>query len=144
MTKAIHIRECLKQLEDQVSTWPHVSVHPHRFGGRKFRFRSAEVGHLHSGGEIEIPFPRSFRDELLAQGLAEEHRWVPDSGWITFRVRSEDDVKRALWLLRLSYLRFVLKAAPDPRKLFEEESEQLHLSAQFKALLECLVPLVQR
>jgi len=82
-----------------------------------------------------------FANELLAQGLAEEHRWVPDSGWITFRVHSEDDVKRALWLLRLSYLRFVLKAAPDPRKLFQQESEQLHVSPQCKALLEQFVHL---
>jgi len=131
----------LKKLEDQVSTWPHVSVHPHRFGGREFRFGNAEVGHMHNGGQVEVPFPRSFRDELLAQGLAEEHRWVPDSGWITFRVHSEDEVKHALWLLRLSYLRFALKTTLDPRKLFEQESEQLHLSPQFKALLEHFVPL---
>ena len=38
-------------------------------------------------------FPRSIRDALLAEGLAEEHHWVPNSGWITFRVRSEDDLK---------------------------------------------------
>jgi len=96
---------------------------------------------MHNGGQVEVPFPRSFRDELLAQGLAEEHRWVPDSGWITFRVHSEDEVKHALWLLRLSYLRFALKTTLDPRKLFEQESEQLHLSPQFKALLEHFVPL---
>ena len=142
--KAVRIREYLMEIEDHVYVLPHVSVHPHRFGGREFRFGNAEVGHLHHSGEVEIPFPRSFRDELLAQGLAEEHRWVPDSGWITFRVHSEDGVKRALWLLRLSYLRFVLKAAPDPRKLFQQESEQLHLSPQFKALLEQFVPLAQQ
>jgi len=41
----------------------------------------------------------------LGKGLAEEHRWVPDSGWITFHMRSEDDVAHALWLMQLSYLR---------------------------------------
>jgi hypothetical protein len=136
------IRGYLKEVEDQVSTWAHISVHPHRFGGREFRLGNAEVGHLHHGGEVEIPFPRSFRDELLAQGLAEKHRWVPDSGWITFRVRGEDNVKHALWLLRLSYLRFALKSAPDARKLFEQESEQLRLSPQLKTLLRNFVPLV--
>jgi len=134
----------LKKLEEQVSTWPNISIHPHRFGGREFRFGDAEVGHMHDGGVVDIPFPCSFRDELLAEGLAEKHRWVPNSGWITFHVHSEDDVNHALWLMRLSYLRYVLKTAPDPRKLFEQEGEQLHLGPQFKALLERFVPLMPR
>jgi hypothetical protein len=52
--------EHLKKLEDKVSTWPQVSVHPHRFGDREFRFGSAEIGHVHAGGMVDIPFPRSF------------------------------------------------------------------------------------
>jgi hypothetical protein len=49
----------LKKLEDEVSAWPNISIHPHRFGGREFRFGSAEVGHVHAGGIVDIPFPRS-------------------------------------------------------------------------------------
>src|SRR5437764_13202189 len=129
-----------KRFEDEVSTWPHVSIHPHRFGGIEFRFRDAEVGHIHIGGFVDIPFPRSVRDALLADGLAEEHHWVPNSGWITFRIRSEEDLSHALWLMRLSYLRYALKKAADPRELFEQESKQLCLSPQFKSLLEPFVP----
>jgi hypothetical protein len=130
----------LKKLEDEVSVWPQISVHPHRFAGREFRFGSAEVGHVHTGGIVDIPFPRSVRDALLAEGLVEGHRWVPNSGWITFHVRSDEDLKHALWLMRLSYLRYLLKSATDPRKLLEQESERLHLSPQFRSLLEPLVP----
>src|SRR5439155_3414558 len=130
----------LKRLEEEVSTWPNISVYPHRFGGREFRFGSAEVGHMHTGGIVDIPFPRSLRDALLKEGLAEEHRWVPNSGWITFRIRSDEDHKHALWLMRLSYLRYSLKKAADPREVFEQESEQLRLSPQFKSLLERFVP----
>ena len=130
----------LKKLEDEISTWPSISIHSHRFGGKEFRFGSAEVGHVHAGGIVDIPFPRSVRDALLAEGLAEEHHWVPNSGWITFRVESEDDLKHALWLMRLSYLRHTLKTATDPRGLLEHESEELHLSPQFKSLLEPFVP----
>jgi|ERR1700687_1366456 len=83
----------MKKLEGEVSAWPQISVHPHRFGGKEFRFWSAEVGHVHTGGVVDIPFPRSIHDALLAEGLAEEHRWVPDSGWITFHVRSDEDLK---------------------------------------------------
>jgi hypothetical protein len=120
--------------------WPQVSVHPHRFGGKEFRFGSAEVGHVHTGGIVDIPLPRSIRDLLLAEGLAEEHRWVPNSGWITFHVRSEEGLKQALRLMRLSYLRYVLKTTRDPRGLLEQESGRLHLNPQFKSLLEPFVP----
>ena len=131
---------CLEKLEDVVSAWPNVSVHPHRFGGREFRFGDAEVGHVHKNGVVDIPFPRSVRDALLEDSLAEEHHWVPHSGWITFQMRTEEDLNHAVWLMRLSYLRYALKTSADPQKLFELESEQLRLSPAFKLLLEPFVP----
>jgi hypothetical protein len=130
----------LKELEDEISAWPNISVHPHRFGGKEFLFGSAEVGHVHAGGIVDIPFPRSVRDALLANGLAEEHRWVPNSGWTTFRVGSEEDLSHALWLMRLSHIRYALKTATDPRGLLEQESEELNLSPEFRSLLEKFVP----
>jgi Family of unknown function (DUF5519) len=126
----------LNKLEQEVSQWPDISIHPHRFGGKEFRLGGAEVGHVHTGGIVDIPFPRLIRDALLAEGLAEEHRWVPNSGWVTFHVGSEEDLERALWLMRLSYLRYSLKTASDPRGLLEKESAVLHLSPQFRSLLE--------
>ena len=129
-----------KNLEEAISKWPNVSTHPHGFGGTEFRFGSAEIGHIHVGGVVDIPFPRPVRNALLAAGLVEEHRWVPNSGWTTFHVHSDADFKSALWLMRLSYVRYALKTAPDPRRLLERESEELDLSPQFKLLLEPFVP----
>jgi hypothetical protein len=135
--------ELLKILEEKVSLWPGVSVHPHRFGGREFCLGRLEVGHTHSDGSVDIPFPRALHDQLLSEGLAQKHHWVPDSGWTTFMVRVHQDVEHALRLLRLSYLRYVLKAVPDPGKRFETESEQLGLSPQIRNLLRMFVPLSQ-
>jgi hypothetical protein len=132
--------EDLEKLAQEVSSWPQVSVHPHRFGGREFRIGSAEIGHVHTGGVVDIPFPRSVRDALLIAGLAQEHRWVPNSGWITFQIRSETDFKHAVWLMQLSYLRYALKTASDPRRVLDEYSEELQLSPQFKSLFEPFVP----
>jgi hypothetical protein len=129
-----------KKLEAEVSAWPKVSVHPHRFGGTEFQFGDAEIGHVHTNGVVDIPFPRSVRDALLAQGLAAEHRWVPNSGWISFWMRHEGDFSHALWLMRLSYLRYALKHSADAQKLFEQESVALRLNPQFKSLLEPFVP----
>jgi len=133
----------LKKLGEEVSAWPQISIHPHCFGGTEFRFGNAELGHVYVGGVVDIPFPRPVRDALLAEGLAEKHHWVPNSGWTTFRIRREEDFKHALWLLRLSYLRYTLKTASDPRGLLEHESEELGLSSKFRSLLEPFVPLAE-
>src|SRR5580692_10269108 len=130
----------LSRLEDEVSAWPNVSAHLHRFGGKEFRFGKAEIGHVHQNGTVDIPFPRPVRDALLEESHAEEHRWVPNSGWATFRVRGEADVRHATKLMRISYLRYALKAASDPHQLLIQESEALHLSPRFVSLLERFVP----
>jgi hypothetical protein len=130
----------LSRLEDEVSAWPNVSAHLHRFGGKEFRFGKAEIGHVHQNGTVDIPFPRPVRDALLEESQAEEHRWVPNSGWATFRVRGEADVRHATKLMRISYLRYALKAASDPHQLLIQESEALHLSPRFVSLLERFVP----
>jgi hypothetical protein len=130
----------LEEFEREISGWPHVSVYPHRFGGREFRFRKAEVGHVHTNGVVDIPFPRSIRNALLEDDLAEEHRWVPDSGWTTFRMGHERDTKHGLWLMRLSYVRYALKTRESPLEFFEKESSDLHLSPRLKLLLAPFIP----
>jgi Luciferase len=129
----------VRQIEKEILRWPNVTSHSHRFGGREFRWGSAEIGHVHDGGVLDIPFPRSIRDALLEEGLAEQHRWVPDSGWTTFRVRKEGSLKHALWLLRISYLRYALKKSDAPEALFEQEAEHLGLSERFRSLLSPFV-----
>lgn len=131
----------VRMLESEVASWPGVSVHPHRFGGREFRFGKAEIGHAHMGGVVvDIPFPRAMRDALLAEGLAEEHHWVPNSGWTTFRVRREEQMQQAIWLMRLSYARYAIKNANAAREVFEEESRRLALREPFRSLLERFLP----
>jgi hypothetical protein len=130
----------LERLKEEVSRWPQISVHPHRFGGTEFRFRRAEVGHVHQGGVVDIPFPRSIRDALLTEGLAEQHHWIPNSGWITFHMRGDQDLPHALWLMRLSYLRYALKIDGDPRKLLDQECEDLRLGTPFASLLAQFIP----
>jgi hypothetical protein len=97
--------EFVRSLESEIVQWPHITAHSHRFGGREFLFGKAEVGHIHLGGVVDIPFTRPIHDALLEERLAENHHWVPNSGWISFRVRNKQDYEHALWLMRLSYLR---------------------------------------
>src|SRR5690349_3356571 len=93
----------VKRLVEQVAAWPGVAVAPHRLGGTEFRFGRGEIGHVHPGGMVDVPFPRPVRDRLVASGRAKPHHVLPESGWVSFSMRSDDDVSAALELLRLSY-----------------------------------------
>jgi hypothetical protein len=110
-------------------------MRPHRFAAREYRLGNAEVGHVHLWEDVDIPFPRPVHDFLLAHNLAEQHRWVPDSGWTTFRIRDDGNVEHAIWLMRLSYLRYCLKSAADPASLLAVEGERLHLHAELLGTL---------
>jgi hypothetical protein len=125
----------VEQLEQEVTNWPGVTAHSHQFAGREFRLGDAEIGHVHVGGVMDIPFPRAVRDVLLAKGLVEEHHWVPDSGWTTFRIRRQDQMAQAIWLIRLSYARYAIKNSQDSRKTFEDESTRLGLEEPLLSLL---------
>ena len=129
-----------ERLEDEVSSWPGISVHPHRFAAREYRFGKAEVGHVHFWGDLDIPFPRPVHDFLLERHLAEQHRWVSDSGWTTFHIHRDSDVEHAVWLMRLSYLRYTLKSATSPAELLETEADRLHLSPDLVAILSRFLP----
>jgi hypothetical protein len=133
----------LEKLTQQISTWPGVSTRPHRFGGTEFSFGKAEVGHTHTGGIIDIPMPLPIHDALLEEGLAEQHRWVPNSGWITFHFCNEKGFQHGLWLARLSYLRYALKTSSDPEAFLEQEIASLGLTPRFATLVAKFLPVTK-
>jgi len=84
-------------------SWDGTSQHEHRFGGIEFRLGNRELGHLHGESLLDIPFPLSVRNDLVSAGQAEQHHVLPQSGWVSFRIRNEEDIDRATSLLRRSY-----------------------------------------
>ncbi|MBV9337053.1 MAG: DUF5519 family protein [Solirubrobacterales bacterium] len=94
-----------EEIAAAVQSWPDVEAAPHRFGGVEFRVRRRELGHLHGDRIADLPFPRRVRDELIADGRARPHHVLPDSGWITVSIRSDDDAARAIELFRMAYER---------------------------------------
>lgn len=133
-------KDFLEQFEAEVRGWAGVTAHAHRFGGTEFRYGRAEIGHIHREGTLDIPFPRAIRDELLARGAAEEHHFVPDSGWATFRMRRPDDLEHGLWLMRISYLRNALKRSEEPGAMFEREVAALRLDGKLREMIAKFVP----
>jgi hypothetical protein len=90
-------------IRDQVLTWSGVSAGPHRFGGVEFRLGRRELGHLHGDFLLDIPFPLAVRDALVAAGSVQPHHILPKSGWVSFRIRTAEDIEVAVSLLRRSF-----------------------------------------
>lgn len=88
-----------------VLAWPGTEAVPHRFGGVEFRLGRRQLGHLHGDEIADLPLPRTLRDELVAGGRAETHRWRPDSGWVTIRLTSPEAVDETIRQLRAAYER---------------------------------------
>jgi hypothetical protein len=87
----------------EIAAWPGVTSARHRFGGTEFRVGRRELGHLHGNGLADLPFPLLVRNDIVAAGRAEPHHIHPDSGWVSFFIRSEGDVARVIALFRLNY-----------------------------------------
>ncbi len=90
-------------IADTVSTWQGVTIAPHRFGGIEFRVNNREFAHLHGNYQADIPFSARLRKELVASGKASLHHLYPNSGWVSFYIRSVDDMPALIELLKLNY-----------------------------------------
>ena len=55
-------------------------------------------------------------------------------------MKDEADLSRAIWLMRLSYLRYTLKGGSTSFELFQEEAAQMHLDDRLIALLAQFLP----
>jgi hypothetical protein len=110
-----------ERIRAEVAGWPDVTVVPHRFGGVEFRVGRRELGHLHGGHLADLPFPRPIRDEMVAAGRAEAHHVLPDTGWVSLRIRAPQDIDRAIELFRLNYDRPWRNDAPHD--VVDEASE---------------------
>lgn len=78
-----------------MTAWEGVGAKAHRSGGRAFGLGSREIGYVHGDGLADIPFAVKARDEGIAAGLAERHRILPGSGWVSLWLREPDEVDEA-------------------------------------------------
>lgn len=92
-----------KIITQTLTSWEGVSTAPHRFGGIEYLLGTRELGHIHGDHLVDIPFPQKVRDEVVSAGLAVPHHILPETGWISFYLREEEDAQKAIALLRRSY-----------------------------------------
>jgi hypothetical protein len=97
------ISHAQKIITQTLTSWDGVSIASHRFGGVEYRLGTRELGHIHGDHLIDIPFPKRVRDEIVQSGLAEPHHVLTETGWVSFYLREEEDVQKAIALLQRSY-----------------------------------------
>src|SRR5215217_8120474 len=99
------MHESSQRIIEAVSSWDGIEAQPHRFGGVEFTLGKVEIGHIHvESGLVDIPFTKRTRVALVAEGEAEPHHILPESGWISYWMRSDGASDQAIRLYRLSYL----------------------------------------
>lgn len=101
-----------KTITETLMGWEGVSTAPHRFGGLEYRLGTRELGHIHGDHLVDIPFPKKVRDEIVNAGLARAHHILPETGWVSFYLREENDVEEAIALLQRSYEIALRQKAP--------------------------------
>jgi hypothetical protein len=93
-----------ESLEDWILQLPNVTKASHRLGGTEFRIHGLEFMHTHETLQLDIRLSKPDQERVLREGKAEPHRFVHhQAGWVTFRVRSEEDTQNAKELIRLAY-----------------------------------------
>ncbi|MDR2992223.1 MAG: DUF5519 family protein [Bacillus cereus] len=92
-----------EMIRNEVLSWAGVSEKPHRFGGIEINYGKKELGHLHGDKLVDLPLSKLKRDELVSQGLVKAHHVLPESGWISYYIKSEADIPFAIELFRMQY-----------------------------------------
>lgn len=101
--------EISERIKKEVLAWDGTESRAHRFGGIEFRVNGHEIGHLHGDRLADLPFPRKIREELVSEGKAQTHHVMPQTGWVSYRIRGEEDVEGALELFRRNYERLTTR-----------------------------------
>lgn len=70
-----------------------------------FRVGRREIGHLHGNRMADLPFPVRIRERLVAEGKADLHYLHPQTGWVSYHIRGEEDLEPILQLFRMNYAR---------------------------------------
>ncbi|MBI3969158.1 MAG: DUF5519 family protein [Chloroflexi bacterium] len=113
----------IAQIREELLRWPGVYAKPNPGGGLKFMFGRRHLGHLHEQC-VELPFPLAERDRLVREGDAEPHPTLPQSGWVSFRMRTAADVPPVLALFKRTYERALMRSGvPQTVRLRRSSSD---------------------
>ena len=105
-----------ENIKKEILSWPGVTSNPYQFGGIEFRINKRDMGHIHGEKLADLPFPIEIRKEIIASGKALPHIIYPESMWVSYIIKSEDDIPKIIDLFRLQYERLKNKPTIVPRR----------------------------
>jgi hypothetical protein len=98
-----------ENIKHEILSWPCVTSNPYHLGGIEFRVNKRDMGHIHGDKLADLPFPIEIRKDLVASGKALPHIIYPESMWVSYFIRSEEDAPKIIDLFRLQYERLKYK-----------------------------------
>ena len=120
---------------EEVRRWPGVEMRPHASAtnpgdddGIEFRLNGRQIGHVHQDCSLHLPLTKALKESVVREQLAEPLAFAPNSGWVSFDAFSLDAADRAIWLLRLNYVR-LRRQRLTPHAAATSELLQLHEAA---------------
>jgi hypothetical protein len=97
-----------ERITEEVTSWPGVEAGPGRRGEFAFKVGLREIGHLHGDHAAHFFFPKDVWRQLSGEGRIVPHPVFPDrQGPAARRIKSEDDIRDVIVLMRLNYDRVV-------------------------------------
>jgi hypothetical protein len=92
------------RITSEVTSWPGVEAGYGKRGEWGFRLGKREIGHLHGDHAAHFFFPKELWASLHDAGRIVPHPVFPDrKGPAARAIRSEDDIRDVIDLLRLNY-----------------------------------------
>ena len=97
-------------VSETIQSWENIISATHwdlydnnRVDGADFYVKEKELGHIHLDGEIHLATDSALSTPLLKKNLAQKFPYAKN--WVQYNIKSEKDVKQAVWLFQLNYKR---------------------------------------
>ena len=95
-----------ERIEAEVTSWPGVTAGMGKRGEYGFSVGRRQIGHLHGDRVAHFAFPKDLWAELMDEGRIERHP-VDRPGLGARALRSDDDVRDSIELMRINYDRAI-------------------------------------
>jgi hypothetical protein len=64
---------------------------------------SKECSQTHHSRLADLPFTMDFRNKLVESGRVSAHHILPQSGWVSYWIKGEEDIPNVIELFKMRY-----------------------------------------
>ena len=61
------------------------------------------MGHIHGDRVADLPFSMDVRNKLVNSGRVSGHHFLPQSGWVSYWIKGEQDIPNVIELFKMRY-----------------------------------------